>query len=273
MRILVLGDSCSAGIGSPQAVYPSVLHKLLSGAHRIENHAVPGFTSADAARYFRRTLAGQRWDAVIVYLGNTDGAQSRYKGTYHPWRDRDRWLPRLHQAKAVVRIHNRNKNEFDEREERRSVATTPKDFQKNLESITREARRGGARVFLINPVANTHFPAGMMARNAPFYKVVGLETKLADQLTGATEVARMLIDAIREDEQGNFDSAVAKYRELARGESRASEIALNNLAVLLIEIRLMATPSPCWRNWPSWKVHLGLLPPTISVACWTENGR
>ncbi|MFG3116711.1 GDSL-type esterase/lipase family protein [Streptomyces sp. NPDC048197] len=233
MRILVLGDSCSAGIGAPQTVYPSVLHKILGEAHRIENHAVPGFTSADAARYFRRSLAHGRWDVVIVYLGNTDGAQSRYKGSYKPWRDRARWLPRRQPKRPIVRIQQKNKGQFDERDERLSVATTPQDFRKNLESIVRPARRRGIRVILVNPIANTRFPAAMMASNASFYKVVGLDARLADDLAGRSEESCLLIDAIRDHENGNLTSATEKYRKLAQEESRVSPIARNNLAVLL----------------------------------------
>ncbi|MEV7380723.1 hypothetical protein [Streptomyces lydicus] len=233
MRILVLGDSCSAGIGAPQAVYPYVLHTMLGTAHRIENHAVPGFTSADAARYFRRTLARRRWDVVILYLGNTDGAQSRYKGAYRAWKDLDRWAPGRHRARPVDRIRQRNSGEFDERDERHSVATTPEDFRKNLETVARLARRRGTRVIVINPIANPRFPAAMMASNAAFYKIVGFEARMADRLTGPTELSRLLIDAIHDHEGGRFAAAVEKYRELARGEGRVAPIALNNLAVLL----------------------------------------
>lgn len=233
MRILVLGDSCSAGIGAPQAVYPSLLHARLDGAHRIENHAVPGFTSADAARYFRRRVSRRGWDLVIVYLGNSDGAQSRYKGAYHAWRDRDRLRSRAASNRPVVRIRRNNTAEFDERDERRTVATTPRDFRRNLESIAREADRRGSRVLLINPIANTRFPAAMMGPRAPYYKIVGLPARLADAFTGRTAPARTLIDAVRRHEEGDAEKAAALYRQLAGGQGHAPAVARNNLAVLL----------------------------------------
>ncbi|MEU7059057.1 SGNH/GDSL hydrolase family protein [Streptomyces sp. NPDC046197] len=233
VRILVLGDSCSAGIGAPQVVYPSVLHTMFKGVHRVENHAVPGFTSADAARYFRRKMSRRGWDVVIVYLGNSDGAQSRYKGAYRSWRDRDRFLPRSPRERPVVRIRQRNLGEFDDRDERLTVATSPEDFQRNVESIAREARRRGTRVVLINPIANTGFPAAMMGSNAPYYKIVGLPARLADGLTGHTMPLHTLIDALRLHENGALAEAAEKYRQLACGEGRVPAIALNNLAVLL----------------------------------------
>ncbi|MCD9875003.1 SGNH/GDSL hydrolase family protein [Streptomyces guryensis] len=233
MRILVLGDSCSAGIGAPQAVYPSVLHARLDEAHRIENHAVPGFTSADAARYFRRKVSRRGWDLVIVYLGNSDGAQSRYKGAYQAWRDRDRLVSHSPSSRPVVRIRQKNTGEFDERDERRTVATTPQDFRRNLESIAREAHRRGSRVVLINPIANTRFPAAMMGPHAPYYKIVGLPARLADELTARSASARTLIDAVRRHEEGDSEKAAALYRQLAIGQGHVPAVARNNLAVLL----------------------------------------
>lgn len=233
MRILVLGDSCSAGIGSSQAVYPGTLHTLLGSAHRIENHAVPGFTSADAARYYRRVLARQRWDFVIIYLGNTDGSRSVYKGVYRRWRDTSGWSARRRRPRPVVRIKAREQVIFDDRDERLSVATTPQDLRKNLESIVRRAGRHGTRFILINPIANERFPAALMGRNAPFYKIVGLNACLADRLIGLGALSQELVKAIGDHERGDLVAAVDRYRQLAANQSPVQAIALNNLAVVL----------------------------------------
>ncbi|MGH3983549.1 MAG: hypothetical protein ACRDST_12925 [Pseudonocardiaceae bacterium] len=242
MRVLVLGDSCSAGIGAPQAVYPSLLHTLLREEHRIENHAVPIFTSADAARYYRRVLARRRWDFVIVYLGNTEGSRSRYKGAYSSWRDTGRWLPNRRRRRLVVRIQPKDQIVFDDRDEQLSIATTPHDFHKNLESIAREARRRGTRVIMINPIANERFPAAMMGNNASFYKIVGLDACLADRLTGREASAQALIEAMRKHERGDLAAAVDGYRKLAVQQVPVSAMALNNLAVLLDQQKIEDEP-------------------------------
>jgi lysophospholipase L1-like esterase len=219
MRVLVLGDSCSAGIGAAQAVYPAVLHRSLGSAHRIENHAVPGLTSADAARYYRRAMVRHRWDFVIVYLGNTDASRSVYKGTYRRWRDMPGWSAQRRTGQ-IVPIERRESLVFNDRAEQLSVATTPQDFRRNLESIVRTARRHGTRVILINPIANGRFPASLMGSNAAFYKLVGLNARLADRLTGIGTPAQALVRAIADHERGELATAAERYRLLAKDDSR-----------------------------------------------------
>lgn len=236
MRILILGDSSSAGVGSPQAVYPYLLHQALNLPHRIENHAVPGFTSADAASYMTVALAGRHWDVVIVYLGNNEGACSVYKGTYHrrrhpgrrggggrrpPVAPRDR--PRLVFADVPGGISDK--------------ATTPADFRRNLETVVRAARRSGARVILVSPIANKRFPAALMGPNAPFYKVIGLETRLAGRTARAGRSAAELAGAVDAHERGDLAVAASGYRNLLAswgGADLVAGIAANNLAVLLL---------------------------------------
>lgn len=232
MRVLVLGDSCSAGIGAAQAVYPAILHKSLDSAHRLENHAVPGLTSADAARYYHRAMVRHRWDFVIVYLGNTEASRSVYKGAYRRWRDMPGRSERR-RAGQIVSIEQHENLIFSDRAEQFSVATTPQDFRKNLELIVHLARRHGTRVILINPIANGRFPAALMGSNAAFYKLVGLNARLADRLTGAGASAQALVMAIAEHEHGELAAAAERYRLLAEGDGQVRPIALNNLAVLL----------------------------------------
>ncbi|MFI6910355.1 SGNH/GDSL hydrolase family protein [Nonomuraea sp. NPDC050394] len=155
-RILVLGDSSSAGIGAPQQVYP--VH-LATGGSRVENHAVPGLTSADAARYFVRKPARRRWDVVIVYLGNNEAFQQGRKGAYRPWLDvgRRRILARETRLERLV---------LSETDDELPSATTSREFRANLEVIIRTARRNGARVVLANPVANPGFPPALMGAYA-----------------------------------------------------------------------------------------------------------
>jgi lysophospholipase L1-like esterase len=234
VRLLVLGDSCSAGLGPAQAVYPSVLHRLLGGDHRIENHAVPGFTSADAARYYRRALAGRRWDVVIVYLGNTDASRSVYKGTYRRWLDTTR---RGAERGPVLftPVERGDRILFSDRPEESDVATTPRDFRANVESIVRIAGRRGSRVIVVNPIANRGFPAALMGATGPFFSMVGLRTAVAGRLAGTTDRSRALVAALAAHEGGRLDDAARQYRALLHRSDPVRSIAANNLAVMLDE--------------------------------------
>ncbi|RKT19823.1 GDSL-like lipase/acylhydrolase family protein [Streptomyces sp. 1114.5] len=234
MRILVLGDSSSAGIGAPQVVHPGLLAERLRGRHRIENHAIPGFTSADAARYYLRTLSRQRWDVLIVYLGNNEAARSaRYKGAYHRRRDLFRRAPERPVPQPVVRIRPREQLVLAEEETAPAIATTVRDFRRNLEAITDRARQRGTRVILVNPVANERFPPGLMGAHAPFTRIVGLDWRVADLATGSGPEARELLAALGAHERGDLDTAGRRYRKAATTGSFVRPIALNNLAVLL----------------------------------------
>uniref|UniRef100_A0AAU2UW23 GDSL-type esterase/lipase family protein n=1 Tax=Streptomyces sp. NBC_00003 TaxID=2903608 RepID=A0AAU2UW23_9ACTN len=233
VRVLVLGDSSSAGLGSAQAVYPALLRDRLGSRHRVENHAVPGFTSADAARYYLRTRQREPWDAVIVHLGNNEGARSRPKGTYHRFLDLGR-TGRPKHARPALHTCPGTRLVFDSTGTRGVVATTPADFRRNLTAIVQAARRRGQRVVLVNPIANARFPAAMMTNNAPFYQVPGLTTHLAARLSGDSPASQALVEAISLHEQGQWPAATAAYRTLVKQDDPAvGPVARVNLAVLL----------------------------------------
>ncbi|WP_196942700.1 hypothetical protein [Streptomyces sclerotialus] len=212
-----------------------VLHALLGRAHRIENHAVPAFSSADAARYYLRVQARRRWDTVVVYLGNTDGAQSPHKGAYRRWRDIRKPRRNRGDRRSVIRIRPPEQAVFDEGQESPTVATTPREFGRNIESIVRAARHRRTRIVLINPVANHRFPAALMGSNAPFYRFVGLDNSWSGTLKANGTPSDLLIEAIGAHERGEAATALDRYRRLMDRPSRAATIATNNLAVLLDE--------------------------------------
>ncbi|MFI9560301.1 hypothetical protein [Nonomuraea endophytica] len=199
------------------------LQRLLGHTARVENHAVPGFTSADAARYFARTPGGP-WDVVVVHLGNNEAYQQMRKGAYR------RWLTVPRPSRNGVRAE---RLVLSETEDDAPVATTPRQFRANLESIVRTARRRGTRVILLNPIANPCFPPGLMGANAGFHRIVGMHWRLAESMTGRGPAARALIDAIAVQERGDLATAAAGYRHLAGGDGPVAAIARNNLAVVL----------------------------------------
>ena len=84
-QIAVIGDSSSSGIGMGCACYPARLFGLLTGEMdvSVHNSAVPGFTSADASRFFHAIARARPLDYVIIYLGNNEGAVGVRKGYYH----------------------------------------------------------------------------------------------------------------------------------------------------------------------------------------------
>ena len=81
-HITVLGDSSSSGIGIGRVCYPAQLARILCERDvHVFNSAVPGFTSADASRFFHDTADSRPLDYVIVYLGNNEGAVGARKGS------------------------------------------------------------------------------------------------------------------------------------------------------------------------------------------------
>ncbi|WP_406464770.1 SGNH/GDSL hydrolase family protein [Streptomyces sp. NBC_01622] len=86
---------------------------------------------------------------------------------------------------------------------------------------------------LVNPIANTRFPAALMGRNAPYYKIVGLPARLSDGFIGHSASARTLIEAVRWHEGPDWAKAAVLYRQLVDEPGHIPAVARNNLAVLL----------------------------------------
>lgn len=235
MRILVLGDSSSSGIGSGKAVYPFKLYLRLKerAGVRLENHAVPGFTSADAARYYAEAVEGD-WDYLIVYLGNNEGSQSEYKGVY-----RTVWSRRLFDRRRrpqLQRVQDKDPFTFvDNDGDSSGFATTPDDFYHNLSAMADVAARRGSRLILVNPIANPSFPSGLGSITAPFFKILGLHSDFGIRLRAIDDDTALLVASIRAHDANDPVTAVSGYRRLADARPTVSQIARNNLAVLLHE--------------------------------------
>jgi lysophospholipase L1-like esterase len=240
VRILVLGDSSSAAIGSAREIYPYRLFCRLekSGSVEVQNHSTPGFTSADAARYFSVKLAREQWDAVIVYLGNNEGGPGAHKGRYRPLADsaslgRRRSSPTLPAPPAPPRDYHLTEDDPVLAE---GSPTTPAEFGQNLTHITNLAKARGAQVVLVSPFANLAYPASAGPQLSPFFKIVGSPSPIADAVKPIGEAATLIRDGMIAQEEVQYEAAARNYNAVLSSGPWPPwllELASNNLAVLL----------------------------------------
>jgi acyl-CoA thioesterase I len=77
MRIVVLGDSITAGYGlDPQLAYPGLLQKKIDAAslpYKVANAGVSGDTTAGGLRRIQWALGKQGADVLVIALGGNDG--------------------------------------------------------------------------------------------------------------------------------------------------------------------------------------------------------
>jgi len=241
VRILVLGDSSSAGIGSGVDVYPYRLFQQLetstSGPVEVHNHSTPGFTSADAARYFRVKLSRDRWDAVVLYFGNNEGGPGAHKGRYRSSLDtlrsgRRRSTPGLPAPPEPPRDFQLSE---DEPAPAHGPPTTPAEFGQNLAGIINLAKARGAQVVLVSPFANRGYPASAGPLLSPFFKIIGSPSSIGDAVRPAGEAATLIRDGMRAQERGQFEPAARNYNAVLssrRAPPWLLELASNNLGVV-----------------------------------------
>jgi lysophospholipase L1-like esterase len=242
VRILVLGDSSSAGIGSGVDVYPHRLFRQLETSTsvpvEVHNHSTPGFTSADAARYFRVKLSHDRWDAVVVYLGNNEGGPGVHKGCYRASRDtlgfgRRRSTPGLPAPPAPPRDFQLSD---DEPAPGHGPPTTPAEFGQNLAGIIDLAKARGAEVVLVSPFANRDYPASAGPLLSPFFKIIGAPSQISDAVRPAGEAATLIRDGMRAQERGQYEPAARHYGAVLSNRCSPPwlvDLASNNLGVVL----------------------------------------
>jgi acyl-CoA thioesterase-1 len=77
MRIVILGDSITAGYGlDPQEAYPALLQRKIDAAglpYTVSNAGVSGDTTAGGLRRIAWALGQQGADVLVVALGGNDG--------------------------------------------------------------------------------------------------------------------------------------------------------------------------------------------------------
>ena len=234
LRIAILGDSSSAGIGDGKDIYPYQLFERLQrcGGVCVDNWASPGLSSADACKAYLKRVTKRSFDLLVIYLGNNEGSRSRYKGTYRPFPNRLREeFRRFRSVRRPFVSGDRRQYVFSKTQGSSEIATKPADFYRNLRTIIRRARRVGTEVVLVNPVANLRFPAGLGSENFPFYRYVGLRDTIGPELVAVDADSEILVQGIRWHGQGRLAEASACYMQVDPCVRYCYQVARNNLAV------------------------------------------
>jgi hypothetical protein len=232
-----LGDSSSAGIGDGKDIYPFQLFESLQrwGGVRVDNWASPGLSSADACKFYIHQIAERSVDFLVIYLGNNEGSRSRYKGTYRPVRERiGELLGRSAHTRKPFVLGKRRPYVFDPAPVSSEIATTPTDFYRNLRTIISRAQRAGTQVVLVNPVANSYFPAGLGSRNSPFYRYVGFHDTIGPELVADADT-EALVQGIRWHARNKLSEASDCYLLVKPDPPYCYQVARNNLAVAQYE--------------------------------------
>lgn len=233
-RIMILGDSSSSGIGVGQACYPAKLFRILRDAADVEitNSAVPGFTSTDASRFIAAIRNSQRFDYVIVYLGNNEAAVGGPKGRYSPLKARLKSYLSKPPPRQFRPILSPAPFVFDYQVPAPVIATTPAEFRANIRSIIRRARSLGAKSILINPVANERFPAGLGAVNSSYFCYLDELDALGYTLCNSPidDASKALTTGLDSFINGRFNAAIETWRPYAEKTDVAGFIAAHNVA-------------------------------------------
>lgn len=217
--VLILGDSTSMSIGLERQTHTFIN----AGKHiwpsdtTIVNSSLPGMTAADsAAFYFRhkkKELKNLR--AVLIYLGNCDTTSTEVrKGKYSKFvqlKDEVRELLNMMPAKTSIKnrlLHFEWNNTFNPKIESPEY---PGDFEFNIERIIRDCRSNNTPVIIVRPKANPFFPSGIGKGNFSFYKYLGINDKIANQISIPDSRFKV---ALAFQEAGNFLEAATLYKEI-----------------------------------------------------------
>ncbi len=233
-HITVLGDSSSSGIGLGRACYPANLARILRD--RLEVHifncAVPGFTSADANRFFHNVAAKRPLDYLIVYLGNNEGAasyQKKHFSTLKAWlADRLSRQPGRHFRPVLSPPRFR----FNYEMPAQTAAVTPAEFRDNLRSIVRCATKRSAQTIILNPVANRRFPCGLGITNSTYFCRLDHLDRLGEAVVNEPidDASETLTAGLRYYRRSQFAEAIKVWESLVSMENVAGFIARHNIA-------------------------------------------
>jgi len=238
-KILILGDSSSSSIGAGDHCYPVKLFQMLQSNTDVNvvNCAVPGSTSADMSCFFQKTLTGVTFDYVIVYLGNNEGTEGYHRGTYHPYKEIikncifKKPIPRLQPVLSPI------PHTFSYTVPSLNSSVRPSEFSKNLKQIIHHATKSGAKVILINPIANYNFPSGVAAKNSTFFcfydKFNSLH--LAEINNAIDDDSRALILGLKLIATGQIDQAIDIWTPLSTRNNVLGFIAKHNIAFARIQ--------------------------------------
>ena len=211
-RIVCLGASPTFGWGVAEGeAYPAVLERLLRerGVNaEVINGGVPGYSTWQASRWFRRDVLSWSPDAITVDYVLNDLDRFRFFGNDGRPDAAQKSAPRfvvgsqnILNRTASFRLFRRGVLRLASRERIADVTglprrVPPEDFRRNLLAIEAECRlRNVGLVFVRLPV------------NLPFHRL---------RVVDAAGASAALSRAAARDERGEAEQAVTEYREAVR---------------------------------------------------------
>ncbi len=235
IKIRVIGDSSSSGIGLYEYCYPYILSKKLDSFADFEviNYSVPALTSSDACRFYHTKIKKRHTDFLVLYLGHNEGGFLPYKGPYtHISRIYKLFPPYDSRRSHLTEFKIRNKYEFSKSLPSVSIANNPNDFYYNMLSILKAAVKNGTKTILINPVGNERYLSGVGSSNICYIKYINHFDSVGDKLISVDDETTLLIQAIRDQENGDFQKAIKIYERLCYSKNEVVEFVVkNNMAV------------------------------------------
>jgi hypothetical protein len=217
--ILILGDSTSMSIGVEKLthVFINAQNNIWPTDTLIVNSSLPGMTAADsAAFYFRhRNLECKNLKAVFIYLGNCDTTSTEFrKGKYDKYiQYKNKFTELLNIKRSKTSIKNKLlyfewNNTFNPKIEN---AESPEDFVYNLERIIKDCKINQIPVILVRPKANKFFPSGVGKGNFTFYKYLGIDDKISNNINIPDTRFK---DALKLHENHEYEVAAQRYKEI-----------------------------------------------------------
>jgi lysophospholipase L1-like esterase len=180
-RLLVLGDSSSAGLGIEKQsdTWPQVLQRSLPDSIEVINASVIGYSSEQALAALFREFYKYQPDGIVIYLGSNDGfgssmtdrrlldylhASKPYLVSLENWFV-DHWATYVF-LKAAAKYFNQIAFGTDVGVE---VLNTPRvplvQFRENISAMIRWAERAGSDVYVITPPTPLEYPPRILEYN------------------------------------------------------------------------------------------------------------
>src|SRR5215468_2599834 len=173
-RLLVLGDSSTAGLGIDKQsdTWPQVLQRLLGDSVEVVNAAVIGYSTEQARAALFREYYKYKPDGVLLYLGNNDGFGSSVPDRRlldHTQAGKsfltrlDNWLVD-HWAtyvflKAGAKYVNQVAFDTDLGDEALKLPRVPLgEFRENMEAMVRWAEGAGSDIYMLIPPVPLEYP-------------------------------------------------------------------------------------------------------------------
>ena len=219
--IIILGDSTSMTIGADHAMYPFKLAEksIWADGATIINCSLPGFTSADACRFFfEQKHAFGEIKAVIIYLGNCDTMATELpKHKFTPYRSilyrvKKRFGQKIKKINKTKRNNKFLYFEWNDNFDQSIETEVPVSmFEYNISRVLDYCERKTICTVLVRPEAHVSFPAGSGKGNFVFYNYLGMNPRLSHRMTSDDS---RLIAAAKAYEEGDFSKSADVLKDM-----------------------------------------------------------